>query len=277
MVVIRGEEDTSSKAHLIGLGTESPGEVVVVQGIQGRIDSMIDAGGLAVIAHPSVPGFLPEAELKALSRYTGIEINSEQDLALWDALLTQRTAAGQPLLWGFMSNDSNNANEFEAGRVMARLPHLSKDDVIASLRQGSFCWGTDTVIADVSAAGGVINVRLYEKGDIMFIASGGRVAGNATGRSGEYKVQGDEGYIRVEVKTASGKRAGSQPLRIEVNKGVSNPYAVEGRWYKGNLHAHTTGSSGLYPEASIIELFRKNGYSFIAITDAVAWLLPAEV
>ncbi len=39
------------------------------------------------------------------------------------------------------------------------------------------------------------------------------------------------------------------------------------RWYKGNLHTHTTRSDGrLIPEA-VVSLYREKGYDFLALTD----------
>lgn len=39
------------------------------------------------------------------------------------------------------------------------------------------------------------------------------------------------------------------------------------RWFKGNLHTHTTLSDGIMDPIECIELYRENGYDFIAITD----------
>ncbi len=39
------------------------------------------------------------------------------------------------------------------------------------------------------------------------------------------------------------------------------------RSYKGNTHAHTTLSDGLYAPEQVIELYRRAGYDFLALTD----------
>jgi Predicted metal-dependent phosphoesterases (PHP family) len=39
------------------------------------------------------------------------------------------------------------------------------------------------------------------------------------------------------------------------------------KWYKGNLHTHTTRSDGRSAPEDTIELYKNNGYDFIAITD----------
>ena len=51
-----------------------------------------------------------------------------------------------------------------------------------------------------------------------------------------------------------------------------NPFAVEGRWYRGNLHGHSTNSMDV-PEdrgkspADVVAWYRDHGYDFVGITD----------
>ena len=46
-----------------------------------------------------------------------------------------------------------------------------------------------------------------------------------------------------------------------------NPFAQKGRWYKANLHTHTTASDGKATPAERIEQYRKAGYHVLALTD----------
>lgn len=39
------------------------------------------------------------------------------------------------------------------------------------------------------------------------------------------------------------------------------------RWYKGNLHTHTTNSDGRKSPDEVIALYKENGYDFLALTD----------
>ena len=39
------------------------------------------------------------------------------------------------------------------------------------------------------------------------------------------------------------------------------------RWFKGNLHTHTTNSDGKKTPEETIELYKENGYDFLALTD----------
>jgi hypothetical protein len=272
-VVIAGEEDTSRLMHLVCLNVGRLEGAGLVQGMQERIDGVLAGGGLPIIAHPSVSGFCGNPETRLLKGYLGIEINSAADLALWDLLLAERLADARPLLWGFMSNDSNNAAEYAGGRLMLRAGALNLESVLASLRKGSFYWGTGPLVSDVSVSGNTITIRLSERASIRFISAGGIVAKTVDGSVGQYAARGDEGYVRIEVETAGGKKAGTQPLRV-LPGGVDNPYNVKGRWYKGNLHTHSTGEAGPFPRDEVVKLYRQSGYDFLAITDAVEWLVP---
>ena len=44
-------------------------------------------------------------------------------------------------------------------------------------------------------------------------------------------------------------------------------FESEGRWFRGNLHMHTTDSDGRLDPVSAREEYRKAGYDFIAVTD----------
>jgi hypothetical protein len=48
---------------------------------------------------------------------------------------------------------------------------------------------------------------------------------------------------------------------------VLNPFALPGRWYKGNLHTHTTGSDGTLDANAVAARYREAGYDFLALTD----------
>src|SRR5687767_12656061 len=47
----------------------------------------------------------------------------------------------------------------------------------------------------------------------------------------------------------------------------SLPFDKPGKWFKGNLHTHTTKSDGLKTPSQVCEIYKKRGYDFIAVTD----------
>ncbi len=46
-----------------------------------------------------------------------------------------------------------------------------------------------------------------------------------------------------------------------------NPFEAEGKWYKGNLHTHTTTSDGAWSPDKVVAEYKSNGYDFLFITD----------
>jgi hypothetical protein len=46
-----------------------------------------------------------------------------------------------------------------------------------------------------------------------------------------------------------------------------NPFKIEGRWYKGNLHTHTTNSDGAWAPDRVVAEYISNDYDFLFITD----------
>lgn len=45
------------------------------------------------------------------------------------------------------------------------------------------------------------------------------------------------------------------------------PWTRPGRFYKGNLHTHTTNSDGMRPTAEVVATYRDAGFDFLSITD----------
>jgi hypothetical protein len=46
-----------------------------------------------------------------------------------------------------------------------------------------------------------------------------------------------------------------------------NPFQVEGKWFKGNVHTHSINSDGSRTPEKLVEMYSKSGYDFISITD----------
>jgi len=52
-------------------------------------------------------------------------------------------------------------------------------------------------------------------------------------------------------------------LRTEFN----NPFEARGRWFRGNLHTHSSNSDGNLTVKQLVSLYRRCGYDFLSITD----------
>ena len=54
---------------------------------------------------------------------------------------------------------------------------------------------------------------------------------------------------------------------MTANAGDGNPFLVPGRWYRGNLHMHSTNSDGAKSPADAVAWYRDAGYDFVALSD----------
>ncbi len=57
----------------------------------------------------------------------------------------------------------------------------------------------------------------------------------------------------------------------------ANPFAVQGEWFRGNLHTHTTASDGEYSPQGTVDHYARNGYDFLAISDHNRLVDPGEL
>jgi hypothetical protein len=46
-----------------------------------------------------------------------------------------------------------------------------------------------------------------------------------------------------------------------------HPFSGEGKWYKGNLHSHSTNSDGVVSPEQAVMFYKAHGYDFMAVTD----------
>ncbi len=57
----------------------------------------------------------------------------------------------------------------------------------------------------------------------------------------------------------------------------ADPYAVPGRWYKGNLHTHTTVSDGRLSPAEVVRWYEEHDYDYVALTDHDVFCDPSSL
>ena len=47
----------------------------------------------------------------------------------------------------------------------------------------------------------------------------------------------------------------------------TDPFGLPGRFWRGNLHTHTTASDGTLTASQVSAVYREAGYDFLALTD----------
>jgi hypothetical protein len=54
---------------------------------------------------------------------------------------------------------------------------------------------------------------------------------------------------------------------VELHAQGTNPFQLPGRWQRGCLHCHSTGSDGALAPEAVADWYAEHGYDFLAITD----------
>jgi hypothetical protein len=190
------------------------------QNLQGAIDWIASDGGLPVLAAP-LSAAKPQSltAVMGLHHLYGLEIYdarlaldsaAEADATgLWDRLLS----AGNRV-FAFAGDDASSLNDPAIGHAWIEVlaPSLDLASLLSSLRQGSFIASTGTEFTGLSVAGTTIVAEAAAGSSLRFIGRGGRLLKAVSSQAGSYRVNGDEGYVRVEAIRDDGARAWSQPF-----------------------------------------------------------------
>lgn len=134
----------SNRIHLLAFGIRRYiGSSAADCTFASLIDQIHEAGGLAVLAHPSHRQASSLIELKDLQRLDGIEIwnvkNGNKFVpAAVDLRLLQRVRAAGGPAFGFAGVDWHHRNRFCRLVVRVEAPRLSRDAIFRELSQGRF-------------------------------------------------------------------------------------------------------------------------------------------
>lgn len=197
--------------------------------LQTRLNKTAAQNGLSIINHPASPANLgsqqwfPET-LKSLDNYILMEIvnphtETEDNLHYWHALLKYFGPA-RPL-WGIAGDDSHRPSQIDQNYIMVKTEAVTKKALYNSLINGSF-YASQGPQVEFNVADSTIQVKMPSEIDesttIKFIDADFIIKKEETGKMAEYTPSGEEGFIRIEVETAAGKKAWSQPFWLVENK-----------------------------------------------------------
>jgi hypothetical protein len=110
-------------------------------------------------------------------------------------------------------DDCHRNKQFNRGWISVKVPEISAAALRRALLGGAFYASTGAV-ADFSAVGQIITVRLEAQGHMQFADSRGTVRSEVDGIESRYAVRGDEQFVRVEVSSPAGM-AWSQPFWLD--------------------------------------------------------------
>ena len=231
-LVLNGEEfgvrgsELGYHYHIVALNLKKTISEQYASDAQNLIDAIKSEGAEAVIAHPYWSG-LTVNDIMNLEGYIGIEIYNStcffciakgHSVIHWDELLGRGK-----LTWGIAVDDThqhfNNHRPIDICNawIMAKMPELTEDNVMNAIKSGYFYSSNGPCIHDISIQDDKISVSTSEVKIINFIANahnGESFTAKETGSitRAEYKIRGNERYIRIECFDENGRTAWSNPL-----------------------------------------------------------------
>ena len=232
LLVLPGFEDHFTGPHVVVNGYPTDvrgGDIARFKGTNGYREVAQQAGGVVYLAHPHAwddqPGFFLDHPERR--RFDGIEVvNSflmrsgrEADPAgeggfarqLWDHILSAGVSC-----WGYGNDDMHNDDlSSHAGPFGAWTDvwaeSLTADDVLRTLRTGSFSASTGVDVQSLTLEGVTVSVTTRNASRVRFVGRGGRTLAEADSSSAEYCIAGTEGYVRVECESDEKRWPDVQP------------------------------------------------------------------
>ena len=190
---------------------------------QSVLDEINGAGNLAVLNHPDwsrmeLSDFMDLDGFFALEIYNfGCDMESHTGTAVtyWDSLLRRGRK-----IWGIATDDAHfRIEDYCGGWVMVNAKELTILAVTEALRNGNFYSSNGPEIYGYEIEDGMVKVDCSPAREIHFITyetyGFSLVAQNGESYThGEFKLSGEELYVRVEVIDHRGKTAWSNPIFI---------------------------------------------------------------
>ena len=207
--------------HLVGLNL--PRELELFRGIdaQKTIDMIRSEGGEVIVAHPYWSG-LTVNDLLPLQGPIGLEVFNTTCLrgigkglssVHWDDLLTRGK-----LVWGFAVDDAHfHGPDAGGGWIIVKAPKLTRDDIMKAIKGGRFYSSCGPEIMDLRIANDTVSVECSPVVMIHFICDLSKGKSFQAEEEGfltraEFKLRGEENYLRVECIDQKGRKAWTNPL-----------------------------------------------------------------
>ena len=217
LLLLSGCEVTAGGGHVVAVGITEP--IEPRQPRQAIIDAINAQGGIAILAHPNWGKTFchwQQDDLVALQGYAGIEVFNGNILRddgsplasdRWDRLLSQGRK-----VWGYATDDTHNEQDIANGWTMVLADDATPDAILKALRDGR-CYASSGVFLEaIEVDGEVIRIVTRNADRIAFVGPYGRWLSWVDASRAEYRVQGDEGYVRVEAYGSRGSVAWTQPF-----------------------------------------------------------------
>lgn len=230
MLVLPGIElDTMVGAqayHVVGVGMSEPCGYPREQPVtaQRMIDTILEAGGLAILAHPAW-SLLRVNEIEKLQGLTASEVSNSitglpnsGDRDNSSVILDTVSAGG--MLLPMVASDDSHVYETEQGQnyIWVQAREKTQEAILTALREGCFFASQGPRFEQIVFKNGVMTVHCSPCERAVFYSnafcSPQRTQKQSGGVCFEYKAIPGETFLRCEIEDARGHKAWSSPIAL---------------------------------------------------------------
>jgi histidinol phosphatase-like PHP family hydrolase len=219
-LVLPAYESTSESGHIVGAFVQ---EVVSPrQTAQERIEAILSAGGIAILAHPGWRVGWAGTDLRTLRGFAGIEIyngltssgddRTARNLEKWHEVLNVHGRYAR--IWALAVDDAHAAGEIDKGWIMVKTQELSIAGLRSAIENGRFYASNGPSFGIIGVVDGAITVSSPDAAIVRFVDQDLRVVLEGPPSLASYRPTGKERWIRVEAVAQDGRTAWSQPFWI---------------------------------------------------------------
>lgn len=219
MLILPGCEISTDKGHIVAVNLKEP--IEPNRPSQEIIDAINAQGSVAILAHPNWgENFChwQQEDLISLNNYAGIEVfngnilrDSGTPLASdrWDMLLSRGHKC-----WCYGVDDTHNELDLANGWTMVLADEFTPEAIVNALREGR-CYASSGVFFEaIETDKDTIRIIARNADRIAFVGKHGRWLKWVNDKFANYRIRGDEGYIRVEAFGPHGGMAWTQPFFV---------------------------------------------------------------
>ncbi len=211
----------STPPHMLTIGVEEHWG----KSHQETIGLANESGGYVILCHPNWmgKGYWSREALDGTSGYKGIEIlnpviyrlsGSGYACDVWDYLLSRGK-----LVFGFGNDDFHIWYDLGRSWTMVNAVSDSWNDIKAAMESGRLYVSTGLRLDSLELKDGSLHIKAgyftetyVNSFRYRFIGSGGQLLSESEGDCAEYRLRGDESYLRVEVTSEEGFKLFTQPV-----------------------------------------------------------------
>lgn len=232
-------ETSTTQTHVNGIGLKEaikPDKVyqTTKSSLQSALDQINKQGAFAMINHPNwqwsfkSEQFLQVKGAHAFEVFNGAFTSNnegheglESTDEMWDKILSQGV-----LIYGAATDDCHifskimfNKDRPLSGFIGVEAEDLTAENIVTSLKNGRFYATTRIELNHFSCDGKKYSIDIKPLGQVKFytkfIGQNGKILATVPGLTPEYKIKGDEKYVRAIIQSSDYLRAWTQPYMLK--------------------------------------------------------------